>query len=217
MNRELARHNMIVQQIRPWDVNDDRVLEAMAKVPRESFVPENYQNLAFSDLEIPLNDSVVMMFPRIEGRMLQALNIQPNDNVLEVGTGSGYVTAVMSKLGKKVTSVEIDEALAQSAQARLTALGIHNASVAVGDAANGWNSNSPYDAIAISQSLTEIPKTYLEQLKVGGRLFAVIGTEPMMQAVIVKRINANSYETTTLFDTTLPPLQNQKSNEHFEF
>lgn len=217
MNLEQARHNMIKQQIRPWDVIDERVLEAMQQIPREEFVPEAYKNFALADFEIPLNTEQKMMFPRVEGRLLQALDIQEDDNILEIGTGSGYVTALLAKLGKNVTSVEIDAELAQSAKEKLAAHGCNNASVIEGDGVKGWNTQAPYDVILIQASLMEIPKCFYEQLRVSGRMVAVMGSAPVMNAVLVKRLNANNFDTVHLFETDIAPLINQSIKKHFDF
>lgn len=217
LNLEHARNNMIQQQLRPWDVIDNDVLHAMQSIEREDYVPPEYRQLAYADLEIPINSSETMLFPRIEGRMLQALNIQPDDDVLVIGTGSGYLTAVISTLANRVTSIEIDSELAERAQQRMKQHNIENVSIVVGDATRGLDDYAPYDAIAITGSMSEVPQLILENLRVGGRLFAVTGVAPAMQAQLITRKKANEWETIELFDTELAPLENGIQAPPFSF
>ncbi len=216
MNIEKARHNMIEQQIRPWDVLDQRVLDLIQRIPREEFVLSEYRSLAFTDMELPIGHGQVMMEPKLEARMLQSLAIQPGDKVLEIGTGSGYVTAMLANLAALVISVEIEPELQQQASRHLTTLGIANVNLETGDASNGWAKDQPYNAIAVTGSLKELPQSLKGNLQVGGRLFAVIGEAPVMQAVLVSRINANEWREEYLFETVVPPLQHQ-TNGKFEF
>lgn len=217
LNLEHARNNMIQQQLRPWDVIDNDVLHAMQSIEREDYVPPEYRQLAYADLEIPINSSETMLFPRIEGRMLQALNIQPDDDVLVIGTGSGYLTAVISTLANRVTSIEIDSELAERAQQRMKQHNIENVSIVVGDATRGLDDYAPYDAIAITGSMSEVPQLILENLRVGGHLFAVTGVAPAMQAQLITRKKANEWETIELFDTELAPLENGIQAPPFSF
>ncbi len=217
LNLEHARNNMIQQQLRPWDIFDDDVLNAMQSIAREDYVPMEYRQLAYADMEIPISSSETMLYPRIEGRMLQALNVQPDDDALVIGTGSGYLTAVMSTLANRVTSIEVDSELAESAQQRLKQHKIENVSIVVGDATRGLDDYAPYDVIAITGSMTEVPHLILENLRVGGRLFAVTGRAPAMQAVLITRINANEWESEYLFDTELAPLENGMQPAPFSF
>jgi len=217
MNIELARHNMIEQQIRPWDVLDPQVLDLVMRSPREDFVAPSQRNLAFVDMELPIGHGERMMFPRLEARMLQALKVQPGDKVLEVGTGSGFVTLMLARLGGHITSVEIHEDLALAAGKRLAAHGIENVEIQVGDAANGWSNNQPYDVIAITGSLPTLPEAFIHQLQTGGRLFAVIGSGPVMEAKLVTRINANEWREEVLFETWLARLQNAAIPPSFKF
>lgn len=217
MNIEQARHNLIEQQIRPWDVLDDRVLETIMRCPREEFVEPRYHNLAFVDMELPIGHGERMMFPKVEARMLQALNVQPGDKILEVGTGSGFVTMMLASLGRHVTSVEINEELAQAAIRHLAAHGVENAEVRVGDAANGWSENQPYDVIAITGSMPTLPEKFKQELQIGGRLFAVIGEGPVMHAELVTRLNANEWKQEMLFETCLAPLKNAVAPTVFHF
>ena len=217
LNLEHARNNMIEQQLRPWEVIDDRVLNAMQSVPREDYVPEEYRHVAYADVELPIGSGQKMLPPRIEGRALQALNIQPDDDVLVVGTGSGYLSAVISTLANRVTSVEVDSELAEKAQQRLKSQGIDNISIVVGDATRGLDDYAPYDAIAITGSVTEVPQLLLDNMHIGGRLFAVVGHAPAMQAVVITRINSGEWTTDHLFDTELLPLENGTKSTLFTF
>ena len=217
MNIELARHNLIEQQIRPWDVLDDTVLDTVMRCPREEFVAAEQRNLAFVDMELPIGHGEHMMFPRLEARMLQALQVQPGDKVLEVGTGSGYLTMLLAHLGGRVVSVEVNEELAQAAGRRLSDHGVENAEVKVGDAANGWQAEQPYDVIAITGSLPSLPESFKQQMQVGGRLFAIVGEGPVMEALLVTRLNANEWREQVLFETELSPLKGVSAPATFEF
>jgi len=213
---EQARFNMIEQQIRPWDVLDQRVLDIIAKTPREDFVPSPYRNLAFADVEIPLGHGQVMLSPKVEGRLLQALVLHPADSVLEVGTGSGYLTACLAQLGDRVVSVDIIPEFIPAAQSKLRRHGIKNVTLHVGDAAPGWG-ELRYDAIAITGSLPDLPERWLQQLKIGGRLFVVVGEPPVMEALLVTRLGEREWTRESLFDTELPPLLNVSKPVVFEF
>jgi protein-L-isoaspartate(D-aspartate) O-methyltransferase len=217
MNIELARHNMIEQQIRPWDVWDHRVLDLVLRSPREDFVAPAHRNLAFVDMELPLGHGAAMMFPRVEARMLQALQVQSGDRILEVGTGSGFVTLLLARLGNTVESVEINEELALAAGKRLAAHGVENVTIKVGDAAGGWSQNQPYDVIAITGSLPTLPESFKQDLQIGGRLFAVIGEGVVMEARLITRLNANEWQEEILFETWLAPLKNTATRAPFKF
>jgi protein-L-isoaspartate(D-aspartate) O-methyltransferase len=217
MNIELARHNMIEQQIRPWDVWDHRVLDLVLRSPREDFVAPAHRNLAFVDMELPLGHGAAMMFPRVEARMLQALQVQSGDRILEVGTGSGFVTLLLARLGNTVESVEINEELALAAGKRLVAHGVENVTIKVGDAAGGWSQNQPYDVIAITGSLPTLPESFKQDLQIGGRLFAVIGEGVVMEARLITRLNANEWQEEILFETWLAPLKNTATRAPFKF
>jgi protein-L-isoaspartate(D-aspartate) O-methyltransferase len=214
---ELARHNMVEQQIRPWEVLDARVLELIARAPREDYVPAAFRNLAFADMEIPLGRGQTMMAPKLEARLLQALEIGPKDKILEIGTGSGYLTSLLAVLGGQVFSVEIDTELSREAVARLAAHGVKNVMLEVGDAANGWDKHAPYDVIVLTGSVPVLPEALRASLAVGGRLFAVVGESPVMQARLVRRLGANEWSDTALFETDLPRLVNAKSTPKFVF
>ncbi len=217
MNIEKARHNMIEQQIRPWDVIDQRVLNLLQRIPREDFVLPEYRSLAFTDMELPIGYDQVMMEPKLEARMLQSLAIKPDDKVLEIGTGSGYVTAMLAALASEVTSVEIEPALQQQAERNLTTKGIGNVTLHQGDAANGWQDGQSYNVIVVTGSLPALPKALKDNLQVGGRLFAVVGSAPAMTALLVTRINSNEWREESLFETVVPPLRNSQVTEKFEF
>lgn len=217
MNIEQARHNMIEQQIRPWDVLDQRVLDQILRTPREDFVAPAYRDAAFSDMMLPIGHGEVMLEPKLEARMLQALAVQAGDKVLEVGTGSGYLTALLAGLAAQVFSVEIEPELLEQAQSRLKRHGIDNVTLEQGDAANGWDAHQPYDVIAITGSLPALPQTFKENLQIGGRLFAFIGSEPVMEAVLITRINANEWREETLFETLVPPLHGVATEKPFTF
>ncbi|MDN4575294.1 protein-L-isoaspartate O-methyltransferase [Pandoraea cepalis] len=207
MNYEQARFNMIEQQIRPWDVLDQEVLNLLKLVKREEFVPTAQRALAFTDVELPLPGAAIadksqhMMFPRVEARILQALAPKKHENVLEIGTGSGYMAALLAYNAHHVTSVEFDANLAQTAQQTLRANGVTNVEVVNADGAHGWSAAAPYDVIAISGALVELPQAFLDQLKVGGRLAAFIGGSPVMEAVLITRVSETEYRRENLFET----------------
>lgn len=207
---ERARFNMIEQQIRPWDISDERVLQAIAQVAREKFVPPQHRALAFSDLEIPLvvhNDDTnqVMLAPKMEARLAQALQLKADDCVLEVGTGSGHQAALLAAISRQVTSVEIDSRLVAFAQQNILAADIKNVTIETGDGSEGWG-NTEYDAILISGSVPYVPDALKYQLREGGRLVAVVGQAPAMTAVRITRMTPASFEGETLFETVIKPL-----------
>lgn len=217
MDLEHARHNMIVQQIRPWNVADDDVLEVLEQMPREAFVPERYLHLAFADTRIPIGHDQLMMEPKFEGRMLQALKVRPGDHVLEVGTGSGYMTACLSWLSGDVTSIDIFEDFTQAATEKLGAQGIDHVTLLTGDAMASPIAGGPFDVIAVTGALP-LPTAHFEsQLKVGGRLFQVIGEGDSAQAMLVTRINEDTVTRDVLFETALAPLINASRPTAFVF
>lgn len=215
MNIEQARFNMVEQQIRTWDVLDQQVLDLMAEVPREDFVPAAYRNLAFADTCIPLEHGQSMMVPRVEARMLQALQVERDDRILEVGTGSGFVTALLARLGGHVTSIEIIDSLGSSARAKLDAHGIKNVDLYTGDASHGWERAAPYDVIAVTGSLPVPEDSFQNSLAVGGRLFVVVGREPAMRALLITRSSESQWASECLFETVLPPLVGVDEPERF--
>ena len=207
-NVELARFNMIEQQIRPWNVPDDRTLGQMAAIPREQFVPEQFRGLAFSDTGLPIGEGQHMLPPRIEAHILQALDIQPEDRIMEVGTGTGYLTACMASLGAQVISIDIHKSFRIPAIKRLKAVNITNALCATADALAGPVNGGPFDAIAVSGSIPTMEQVdpLLVQLSEGGRLFVVVGQAPVMQMMLITR-NGSSFEQKTIMQTELAPLE----------
>jgi len=216
MNIEQARFNMIEQQIRPWDVLDTDVLDLLVVVKREQFVPPAYKDLAFFDTEIPLPGGENMLPPKVEARLLQEANVKKHENVLEIGTGSGYMAALLAHRARHVTTVEIHRELKDLATKNLAAYGVTNVDVVDGDGARGWGSEA-YDVIVVSGSLPLLPDAFLKQLKIGGRLLAVIGEEPVMSAQIVTRVSDAVFETVKLFETSIKPLQNAAAPSQFKF
>lgn len=206
MNLEQARFNMVEQQIRPWEVLDQRVLDLMSEVPREDFVPPAYRNLAFADTCIPLDHGQTMMCPRVEARMLQALQIERNESSLEIGTGSGFVTALMARLCARVTSVEIHDSLRRDALAKLNNHGIDNVELHTGDACHGWETGAPFDVIAVTGSVPVLDECFQRLLTVGGRLFVIVGEDPAMEALLITRTSESQWTTNGLFETVVPPL-----------
>jgi protein-L-isoaspartate(D-aspartate) O-methyltransferase len=214
---EQARFNMIEQQIRPAEVLDQNVLDAIAAMPREHFVPSAFRHLAFADIEIPLGNDQRMLTPILEGRMLQALSVRSTDAVLEVGTGSGYTTALLSRLGRHVTSVEIHPEFTRRAQENLNRHHINNVTLEIGDASQDWASGAPYDVIAITGSLPLMPEQYKTRLKIGGRLFAIVGESPVMECVLITRMGEREWAQEALWETDAPPLVNAPRPRRFVF
>lgn len=201
-----ARFNMIEQQIRTWEVLDQSVLDLMSNMPREDFVPTAYRNLAYADTSIPLDHGEVMMPPRVEARLMQALAIGPSDRVLEVGTGSGCLTWQLAQAARHVHSIDIHPEMSAQASSLLAAHGVVNATLETGDALHGWEQHAPYDAIAVTGSIPETDDSYQQQLTVGGRLFVIVGQSPVMTAKIITRISASEWQSEDLFETDLPAL-----------
>lgn len=216
-NFDTARFNMVEQQIRPCDVIDENVLNVMRTMPREKFVPGDYQQLAFADIHVPLNQQSVMMKPVQEGTMLQALAVNPEDRILEVGTGSGYITACLAKLGKTVISYEIDATLSQQAEQRLDALAIHNVSLVVGDVFDAGFGERSFDVIAVTGSTPDDIDMLEKLLASGGRMYFIKGEPPVMSATLVMRDQNDNLYQDSLGETLLPPLQNTPPVEKFVF
>jgi protein-L-isoaspartate(D-aspartate) O-methyltransferase len=216
MNIEEARFNMVEQQIRTWDVLDSAVLELLFVVKREDYVPAAYRALAFADLELPLPGGQKMWAPKLEARVLQELAVLPRETVLEVGTGSGYFTALLGSRAAQVTSVEIDPELARTAKIKLAAGGFGNVSVEVGDGARGWG-RELFDVIVLTGSAPLLPEHFLAQLKPGGRLFAIVGEVPVMTARLVTWMAPGARVTTDLFETVVAPLVNAAAPSRFRF
>jgi protein-L-isoaspartate(D-aspartate) O-methyltransferase len=224
-NQDKARFNMIEQQIRPWDVLDASVLALLSVVRREDFVPAAHRTLAFADIEIPLQSpseaamrlGQCMLAPRLEARMLQDLALKKTDRVLEVGTGSGFMAALLAHRAAHVISLELDPALADMARNNLQIAGIDNAEVRVADGSKGLEADGPFNAIVLSGSVAEVPHVLMSQLAVGGRLVAIVGDEPVMRATVITRTNANNFRTTYPWDTSAPRLQNFAERSRFQF
>lgn len=221
MNFEQARFNMVEQQIRPWEVLDQTVLDLLYAVPREEFVPPAYVTLAFSDMEIPLEiggkTGEKMWAPKIEARVLQALAVKKSERALEVGTGSGYLTALLAHRAAHVHSVEIKPALAEFGRANLLRHGADNVTLEIGDGARGWAKHAPYDVIVLTGSTPVLPAAFLEQLAAGGRLFAVVGDAPVMVARVVTCAAPGACSELDLFETQLAPLVNCAQPDRFRF
>ena len=214
---DLARFNMIEQQIRTWEVLDPVVLDLLGEVHREDFIDESQLGLAFADVELPIGHGQTMLSPKIEGRILQALNIKRTDKVLLVGTGSGYLTALIAKLAKHVDALEIIPELSQQAEVRLQKQNIHNVTLYVLDAFSGYTTDKTYDVIVFAGSLQLPPSAAEQMLNIGGRMFAVVGEMPIMQATLTQRVSEGSSRKETLFETCLPPLVNAPQSIKFEF
>ena len=217
MNIEQARFNMVEQQIRTWVVLDQDVLDLLFVVKREEFVPHACRRLAFADGEIPLGHGAAMLAPKIEAQALQALQVKPHEKVLEIGTGSGYMAALLAAHAEHVWSVEIDPALAQLARANLARAGADNVTVENGDAAAGWPTRAPYDVIMVSGSVPVLAPELLSQLRIGGRLFAIVGDAPAMAAQRVTCVGDGEYRTVKLFETFAEPLRNAPCPPRFVF
>ncbi len=217
MNVDQARFNMIEQQIRTWEVLDPAVLTALGEIHREAFVPPEYRELAFADMLIPLGFGEVMAEPRVEARMAQAASVVTGERVLEIGTGSGFMAALLATLGGRVTSIELRPEFVESARRRLSQESIDNVDVLQGDGVNGWPEGAPWDVIVVSGSIPAIdPAEWIDQLQPGGRLIAIVGSGPIMEAISITRVGS-SYERLSLFDTVLPPLSNVETSSAFIF
>ena len=217
MDLDKARFNMIEQQIRPWDVLDDTILSLLQRIKREEYVPEAYRAMAFMDLEIPLGHGESMLSPKVEARLVQELHIHPTDKVLEVGTGSGYMTALLASLAGHVHSVEIIPELSQAAAQKLAAHDFNNVTCEMGDAARGWQKHAPYDVIVVTGSLPLLPDEFVAQLKPGGRLLAFIGLAPAMEARLTRLIEPGVVDSEVIFETDVRALKNALQPAQFAF
>ncbi len=221
MNVEQARFNMIEQQIRPWEVLDQRVLDLLAVVHREDFVPPAYRALAFVDMQVPLRDGgrhgQCMLEPKVEARLLQELQLRRHDRVLEVGAGSGYMAALLAHQAQHVHTLEIVPELAAMARDNLRRAAVRNVTVRDAEGARGLVGEAPFDAIVLSGSVAEVPRLLLEQLKVGGRLVAIVGDEPVMRATLVRRVGETDWGHVELFDTVAPRLRGFDEPPRFRF
>jgi protein-L-isoaspartate(D-aspartate) O-methyltransferase len=219
---EKARFNMVEQQVRPWDVLDQTILDLLFVVKREEFVPEPYRALAFTDMEIPLKiDGVdtgeAMWSPKLEARIVQELAIRPHDTVLEIGTGSGYLSALLAHKAHHVLSIEIDPRLRVFAEANLARAGVHNVKVVLGDGSRGWPGKAPYDVIVATGSLPIVPDGLGSQLRIGGRMAVIVGEDPVMTAQLITRATNTSFDTVKLFETRVKPLKNAERPSSFRF
>lgn len=217
MNFDRARLNMVEQQVRPWDVLDSHVLDILERVQREDFVPVKYRKLAFADLNIPLDRNQFMMKPVIEGRMLQSLDVRPDETVLEIGTGSGFITACLAQMARQVVSVEIFEDLSASAAKALTEKEIQNIELFVGDALGEWQPELAHDVVVVTGSAETVPEHFRGWVNPGGRLFMVTGDSPAMTAQLWTRLNVSDWREESLFETDLPRLINAVRDPEFEF
>jgi len=217
MDIEQARFNMVEQQIRTWDVLDQRILDLVTRSPREDYVPAEYRELAFADFNLPIGHDQVMMMPKVEARVLQELEIEPGDKILEVGSGSGYLTSLLASLGKSVYSVEIFTDISRAALEKLARHGHKNVTLEVGDAAAGWDRHAPYDVIVLTGSVPVLPPAFKTLLAPGGRLFAIVGNSPAMEALLITRLDEKNFSERSLFETDVPALVNAKAPAVFAF
>ncbi len=217
MNTQQARFNMVEQQIRPWQVLDAQVLTVLSNVPRELFVPKAYQALAYADTEIPLGHGETMVPPRVDARLMHDLQLKGTEKVLEIGTGSGYLAALLAGRAQRVVSLEINPELASNARNNLQRAGITNVDVRVADGSTGASGDAPFDAIVLGGSVAEVPQALLQQLKVGGHLLAIVGQEPVMVATLYTRTADAAWSSQALWDHTAPRLQGFTEPTRFKF
>lgn len=216
-NIEQVRFNMIEQQIRPCEVLEGRILELLKHVRREHFVPSDKKELAFADLEIPLGHGASMWQPKLEARAVQELHLTRSDKVLEVGTGSGYLTALLSSLAEQVTSVEIEPELSASAKHNLAAHHCNNITFEIGDASHGWGHGASYDAIVLTGSTPVLPEAFQNSLSIGGRLFAIVGDAPVMEVKLITRVAPDTFEVVNIMEACVAPLRNAEQPKRFTF
>jgi len=212
---ERARFNMVEQQIRTWEVLDERVLDVIRTTPREAYVPEQHRSLAYADLQIPLPNGQFMLEPKVAARMLQTVDAKPSEQALLIGTGSGYVTACLARLCAHVTGVEYFQDLKACTERNLSAQGIRNVTLEVGDAANGWDDGRRYDVILVTASMPELHQGFHKSLTVGGRLLVVVGTGDMMETLLITRVGEDQWATESVFDTYVQPLINARQTKVF--
>jgi protein-L-isoaspartate(D-aspartate) O-methyltransferase len=217
MNFEQARFNMVEQQIRTWEVLDGQVLELLESSQREDFVPVRYRKMAFSDLAIPLDHDQKMMKPVVEGRLLQALELKPDETVLEIGTGSGFITSCLAQMAKRVVSVDIHEQFTNETAAKLKEKKIDNVELETGDVMSGWQPEQAHDVLVVTGSVKDIPDHFRGWVNPGGRLFVVCGDEPAMEAKLLTKLNATEWREESLFETDLARLINAEMAPEFEF
>jgi protein-L-isoaspartate(D-aspartate) O-methyltransferase len=217
MNFDHARFNMVEQQIRPWEMLDERVLRLLQNMLREDFVPVRHRKLAFADLNIPLDHGQVMMKPVVEGRMLQALDVQPDETVLEIGTGSGFITACLAQLARSVVSVEIFPDLSEAVGRALKEKELHNVVLFVGDVLKGWQPEQAHDLLVVTGSVPAVPEHFRGWVNPGGRMFIITGESPAMEARLLTRLDVSEWREESLFETDLPRLVNAEQPPQFEF
>ena len=216
---EQARENMILNQFRPWSVLDNRLLDILRAIPRENFMPEAYRDLAFVDMPIPISDDQALFPPKMEARLIQALDVQPSDRILELGTGTGYTAAVLASLGKKVISVGVNPDVAESARKNVALADIDNIDLTfeVGDVADGWPNHRPYDVIFVTGSLPVYSDIFEKELCVGGRLLVIVGVSPAMDVMLITRVTESEWTRESLMETDVPPLADAQQPEKFVF
>ena len=217
MNIEQARFNMIEQQIRPWNVLDEDVLALLHVVKREQFVPKAYENLAFADVEIPLPGGETMFNPKVEARIAQEIAVKKHENVLEIGTGSGYMAALLAHKARHVTTVEIQPESVTLAKENLAKAGVTNVSVEEGNGAQGWSTGTEYDVIVVSGGLPVLPEALVKQLKVGGRMIAILGEAPAMSCQLITRTSETAHDSVKVFETVAKPLTGAEAPSRFTF
>ncbi len=217
MNFEQARFNMVEQQVRPWEVLDPRVLELLEKTHREDFVPVRYRKMAFADFAVPLDHDQSMMKPVVEGRLLQSLELKEDETVLEIGTGSGFITACLAQMAKRVVSVDIHEQFTTETEAKLKDKDIQNVELETGDAMSGWQPEQAHDVLVVTGSVEDVPDHFRGWVNPGGRMFVVCGDSPAMEAKLLTKLNATEWREESLFETDLPRLINAGKAPEFEF
>lgn len=215
MNLEMARSNMVENQIRTWEVLDPRVLDVLSRLHREDFVPERYRDMAFVDVQLPLGHGEVMLKPVVEGRILQAIMIENGQRVLEIGTGSGFLAACMAELGADVTSVEQHAELASNARANLDQAGLSRVRIEIAEALKEYQPSTTFDCIVLTGAVFALPERVKSWVNPGGRLFVVCGESPAMQALLHTRVDANHWQTESLFETDIPYLTHASPPAHF--
>lgn len=210
---------MISQQIRTWGINDEKTLNAFIDIPRDEFVPNEYKNVAYSEVNIPLENDEVMLSPMIEAKILSELNIKPSDKVLEIGTGTGFLTALLAKQAQEVTSIDIHSDFIKKAKYKLKSKGIYNTRLITADGSKGFSKHGPFDVVVITGSMPELPQTFFDHLNIKGRLFAFLGNIhlPMMEATIFEKESDDKITQKSLFETNIPPLKNIEQPEIFTF
>jgi len=216
MNFEQARFNMVEQQIRTWEVLDQHVLDLISEIHREDFVPVEYRQLALADVQLPLAHQQVTMMPKVEARLLQALDIKKTDKILEIGTGCAYLTALLARSGQHIISVDFFPEFTGEAKTKLTRHGINNVTLETGDAIKGWAQHAPYDVIVVTGSLPVLDPCFQKQLDIGGRLFVIVGTSPVMEALLITCIGENEWSTESLFETDIPALAGAQISTEFK-